>query len=165
MLPLKTEYSLVELKKDISKLLICFYYNLYIYLMFHLGQITPNLEWILLYVAFCTIMAISRQKEARNRDYAYSYFEWLQGHSTIGNTVHFMHLKSLEHCICTAMMTNIRPTGFWTCIPQVTSPTRYEWAIGAGPPNLKKDWSLSYTAHLKTFYWSYACINCPHHEN
>ena len=27
-------------------------------------------EWLLLYVAFCTIMAISRQKEARRRDYA-----------------------------------------------------------------------------------------------
>ena len=26
--------------------------------------------WILFYVAFCTIMAISRQKEARSRDYA-----------------------------------------------------------------------------------------------
>ena len=30
--------------------------------------------WILLYVAFCTIMAISRQKEARSRDYALLVF-------------------------------------------------------------------------------------------
>ena len=30
--------------------------------------------WILLYVAFCTIMAISRQKEARSRDYALLLF-------------------------------------------------------------------------------------------
>ena len=30
--------------------------------------------WILLYVAFCTIMAISRQKEARSRDYALHLF-------------------------------------------------------------------------------------------
>ena len=30
--------------------------------------------WILLYVAFCTIMVISRQKEARSRDYALLLF-------------------------------------------------------------------------------------------
>ena len=43
----------------------------------------------------------------------YSYFEWLQGffivHSTIGRTVHSRPLNSLEHCICTTTMTNIRP--------------------------------------------------------
>ena len=42
----------------------------------------------------------------------YSYFEWLQGffivHSTVGSTVHSMPLNSLEHCICTTTMTNIR---------------------------------------------------------
>ena len=70
--------------------------------------------WILLYVAFCTIMAISRHKEARIRDYAlYSYVEWLQGffiaHSAIGSTVHSRPLNSVEHCICTTTMTNIRP--------------------------------------------------------
>ena len=70
--------------------------------------------WLLLYVVFCTIMAISRHKEARIRDYAlYSYFEWLQGffiaHSAIGSTVHSRPLNSVEHCICTTTMTNIRP--------------------------------------------------------
>ena len=31
-------------------------------------------EWILLYIAFCTIMAISRKKEVRSRDYALLLF-------------------------------------------------------------------------------------------
>ena len=43
----------------------------------------------------------------------YSYFKCLQGsfivHSTIGSTVHFSPLNSLEHCIRTTTMTNIRP--------------------------------------------------------
>ena len=42
-----------------------------------------------------------------------SYFEWHQGffivHSAIGSTVHSMPLNSLEHCICTTTITNIRP--------------------------------------------------------
>ena len=79
--------------------------------------------WILLHVAFCTIMAISRQKETRSRDY--SYFEWLQGffivHSTIGSTVHSMPLNSLVHCICTTTMTNIRP-GFETGTSRLQAP-------------------------------------------
>ena len=29
--------------------------------------------------------------------------------STIGSTVHFIPFNSLEHCICTTTMTNIRP--------------------------------------------------------
>ena len=43
----------------------------------------------------------------------YSYFEWPKGlfivHSTIGSTVHSSLLNSLEHCICTTSITNIRP--------------------------------------------------------
>ena len=39
--------------------------------------------------------------------------EWLQGfftvHSTIDNTVHSRPLNGLEHCICTTLMTHIRP--------------------------------------------------------
>ena len=39
--------------------------------------------------------------------------EWLQElfivHGTIDSTIHFRSLNSLEHCICTAWMTNIRP--------------------------------------------------------
>ena len=61
----------------------------------------------------------------------YSYFEWLQGffivHSTIGSTVNSMPLNRSEHCIATTMMT----TRIRTWYPQVTSPSRYEWAIGA----------------------------------
>ena len=67
--------------------------------------------WILLYVASCTIMAISRQKEAQSRDYALLLFRMTSRviwPSTIGSTVHSMPLNSLEHCICTATMTNIR---------------------------------------------------------
>ena len=43
----------------------------------------------------------------------YSYFEWLQGfyivRNTICSTVHSRPLNSLDHCICTTTMTNIRP--------------------------------------------------------
>ena len=65
---------------------------------------------------FTSLFAQSWQDRDRRKPKAgtmpYSYFEWLQGffivHSTIGSTVHFMHLNSLEHCICTTRMTNIR---------------------------------------------------------
>ena len=39
--------------------------------------------------------------------------EWLQGlfivHSTIDKIAHSRHFNSLEHCVCTTSMTNIRP--------------------------------------------------------
>ena len=72
-------------------------------------------QWILLYVALCTIMAISRQKAAWSRNYCPTLIEWLQGffkvHSTINTTSHSHSrpLSSLEHCICTTLMSNIRP--------------------------------------------------------
>ena len=51
----------------------------------------------------------------------YSYFEWLQGffivHSTIGSTVHSRPLNSLEHCICTTTITNIRPERGLNLVP------------------------------------------------
>ena len=51
----------------------------------------------------------------------YSYFEWLQGlfmvHSTIGSTVHSRPLNSLEHCLCTTTMTNIRPDRYSKLVP------------------------------------------------
>ena len=49
-------------------------------------------EWqcIMLYIAFCTIMTISRHKEVGTGSMHYSYFKWLQWffkvHSTIGST-------------------------------------------------------------------------------
>ena len=33
------------------------------------SAVSAQSEWIVLYVAFCTVMAISRQKESRSRDY------------------------------------------------------------------------------------------------
>ena len=92
--------------------------------------------WILLYVAFCTIMAISRQKEARSRDYALLLFRMTTGfffivHSTIGSTVHSRPLNSLEHCYAQPRWQISGPTGIRTWYPHVTSPSRYEWAIEA----------------------------------
>ena len=63
---------------------------------------------------FYTIMAISRQKEARSRDSALLLFRMTSRvffivHSTISSTIHSMPLNSLEHCLCTTTMTNIRP--------------------------------------------------------
>ena len=99
-----------------------------------------------------------RKPEAGTMRLPYSYFEWLLGlfivHITICNTLHSMPLNSLEHCICTTTMTNIRPD---RDLNQVTSPRRYEWAIGAGrlcrwpipvstrlPPVLFKCWASVY---------------------
>ena len=52
-----------------------------------------------------------RKPEAGNMPY--SYFEWLQEffivHSTIGSTEHSKPMNSLEHCISTTTMANIRP--------------------------------------------------------
>ena len=55
--------------------------------------------WILLYVAFWTMMAISRQEEARNRDYALLLFRMTStvlysAQYVIGSTVHSMPLNS-----------------------------------------------------------------------
>ena len=92
-------------------------------------------EWILFYVAFCTIMAISRQKEARSRDYAPLLFRmtsrvlYSAQYHRQHCSVHSMPLNSLEHCLCTATMTNIRPDRIRTWYLQVTSPSRYKWVI------------------------------------
>ena len=104
--------------------------------------INDEYEWILLYVAFCTIMEISRQKEARSRVYMpYSYFKWLQGffivHSTIGSTVHSMPLNSLEHCICTTTMTNIHPARDSNLVPPGYKPQQI-WMRNRG--RLYKPW-------------------------
>ena len=77
--------------------------------------------WAIIHVSeyeycFTSLSAQSWQYRDRRKPKAgtmpYSYFNWLQGlfivHSTIGSTVHSMHLNSLEHCICTTTMTNIR---------------------------------------------------------
>ena len=74
---------------------------------------------------FTSLSAQSGQYRDRRKPEAgtmpYSYFEWLQGffivHSTIGSTVHSMPLNSLEHCICTTTMTNIRPDRDFNLVP------------------------------------------------
>ena len=43
-------------------------------------------------------------------------------HSTIGSTVHSMLLNSLEHCICTTTMTNIRPDRDSNLVPPCYKP-------------------------------------------
>ena len=43
-------------------------------------------------------------------------------HSTIGSTVHTRHLSSLEHCICTTTMTNIRPDRDSNLVPRGYKP-------------------------------------------
>ena len=59
----------------------------------------------LVYVAFCTIMAISRQKpEVGIMPYSSRMTKVLYS-----VTAHSRPLNSLEHCICTTSMTNIRP--------------------------------------------------------
>ena len=72
------------------------------------------------------IEAITRQKEARSRDNAYSYFEWLQGffivHSTIDSTIHPRHFNSLDDCICTTTMINIRPDRESNLVPSGYKP-------------------------------------------
>ena len=57
-------------------------------------------EWILLYVTFCPMMAISRQKEARSRDYALLLFQMTSkilysAQYHIGSTVNFEQFGAL----------------------------------------------------------------------
>ena len=47
--------------------------------------------WIVLYVAFCTVMAISRQKEARSRDYALLLFR-------MNSRVLYSAQYHIQHC-------------------------------------------------------------------
>ena len=59
-------------------------------------------------------MAISRQKEVRSQDFALLLFRMTlralySSQYPIGSTINSMPLDSLEHCICTTTMTNIRP--------------------------------------------------------
>ena len=75
-----------------------------------LGQRLVLAGWVGEY-RFTSLSAQSWQY--RDRRKPYFYFEWLQVffivQSTIGSTVHSMLLNSLEHCLCTTTMTNIRP--------------------------------------------------------
>ena len=53
-------------------------------------------------------------------------------YNTIGITVHYVPLNSLEHCKAQPRWQITIPTGIRTWYPQVTSPSRHKWAIGAG---------------------------------
>ena len=94
----------------------------------HISNLFKGLECAVLSMVLCTIkntwshsisldIVPTWQYRARRKPEAdtmpYSYSEWLQGffmvHSTIRSTIHSMPLNNLEHCICTATMTNIRP--------------------------------------------------------
>ena len=82
-------------------------------------------KWILLYVAFCTIMAISRQKETRSRDNAL-----LLSNDFNGSLWCTVMLPYTAHCtlqafgqfgalyICTISLTNIPPDRDSSFAPQ-----------------------------------------------
>ena len=66
---------------------------------------------IVYYAAFCTIMPISQQKEARGRDYVlFLTNDFARSvHSTVGidSPAHSTLLDCSKHCICTTPMTAI----------------------------------------------------------
>ena len=67
----------------------------------------------------------------------YSYFEWLQGFFIVHNTLYSALYTPCLWTVWSTVYAQPRwqisvPTGIRTWYPQVTSPSRYEWAIGAG---------------------------------
>ena len=106
----------------------------------------PSARHILLYEyenCFTSLSAKSWQYRDRRKPEAgtipYSYFEWLQGffivHSAIGSTIHPMPLNSLEHCICTTTMTNIRPDRDSNLVPSGYKPQSI-WMSHRGRPHV-----------------------------
>ena len=77
--------------------------------------------WILLYVANCTIMAISRQKKNPKPGLCPTLIEWLHGffivQTTIDSTAHPNPLYSSKHCVCTTSRTHIRPAQDSNSVP------------------------------------------------
>ena len=115
-------------------------------------------------------MAILRQKEVRSRDYALLLFRMIQGffivHSTIDSTVHSMPFNSLEHCICTTMMTNIRPDRDSNLVPPGYKPQSIRMSHRGRPGLVEqaviivnfggRQGSLSFPFNIKTFQnWSF----------
>ena len=112
-------------------------------------------ELILLYVAFCTIMGISRQKEARRRDYAPLLFRMtLIVHSTIGSTVHSMPLNKLEHYICTPTITNIRPNRASNLAPPGYKPQSIQMSHRRRPGFKWKKERNSIDSIIQCTYWT-----------
>ena len=94
-------------------------------------------EWILLYIAFCTILTISRQKEARRRDNALLLFlmtsrvlysaQYHRQHCTLQAFKQFgtLYMHNHDICtttICTTTMTNIRPNRDSNLVPSGYQP-------------------------------------------
>ena len=125
------------------------------YIPFNMPTSTEGVsEWIYIYIyineyCFTSLSAQSWQYCDRKKPEAgtmpYSYFEWLRGffivQSTIGSTVHSIPLNSLEHCICTTTMTNIRPDRDSNLVPPGYKPQSIrmshrgrpgEWILDAG---------------------------------
>ena len=118
---------------------------------------------------FLHIEAISRPKEARSQDYALLLFRLTSRlfivHSTIDSTVHSMPLNSLRHCICKATLTNIRPDRDSSWYLQVTSPSRYKWAIGAGHDDLFCDSNIILVSTVICKSQKDHCkVNCHQHN-
>ena len=117
--------------------------SLFIYLIYHTnGNRQTLLSASCQALSDCPVLRRAQSWQYRDRrkpkagTMPYSYFEWLQGffivHSIIGSTVHFMPLNSLRNIYARSRWQISVPTGIRTWYPQVTSPSRYEWAIGAG---------------------------------
>ena len=99
----------------------------------HIPHLLQVYIWILLYVAICTIMIISRHKEARSRDYALNLFRMTSRVLVPWAALYTPCLWTVWSTVCAQPRWQISvPTGIRTRYTQVTSPCRYEWAIGAG---------------------------------
>ena len=90
---------------------------------------------------FTSLSAQSWQYRDRRKPEAgtmlYAYFEWLHGlfivHSSIGSTVHSRPLNSLEHCICTTTMTNIRSVRDSNLVPPDYKPQSIRMSLRGQP--------------------------------
>ena len=80
-------------------------------------------------------------------------------HSTIGSTVHSMPLNSLEHCISTTTMTNIRPDQDSNLVPPAYKPQSIRMSHRGRPQNCSKNthlkksqFKMDTTGRLYIFY-------------
>ena len=87
-------------------------------------------------------------------------------HSTIGSTVHSMPLNSLEHCICTTTMTNIRPDRDSNLVPPGYKPQSIRMSHRGRPSQV--EYHIEYS-HIEQkveidyilFYDPFAFIKVP----
>ena len=126
--------------------------SLFIYLIYHTnGNRQTLLSASCQALTDCPVLRRVQSWQYRDRrkpkaTMPYSYFEWLQGffivHSIIGSTVHSMPLNSLEHCICTITMTNIRPDRDSNLVPPGYKPQSIRMSH-RGRPQTRGDWSIT----------------------